>query len=240
MGGGSHRKGLAALLLVTVAWGTTFPAMKQLSGDLGVLEIILLRFALSSLVLLPLLRGLTWSELRWGAAIGSTLFCAFYLQVAGLALTSSNRNAFVTGLNVLIVPMLAKIGIKVNLELMDRAILTKRRNAGDFDLYDEAWQADLDPDETIRPEWLSGMPWNYVGYTNPVFDVMIKRAAENVDVTERKRLYYGAEDLMMQQDAPIAMLAHTKVYKIFNKRVEGFKYVPVDLMNMHTVYLKKG
>ncbi len=107
MGGGSHRKGLAALLLVTVAWGTTFPAMKQLSGDLGVLEIILLRFALSSLVLLPLLRGLTWSELRWGAAIGSTLFCAFYLQVAGLALTSSNRNAFVTGLNVLIVPMLA-------------------------------------------------------------------------------------------------------------------------------------
>ncbi len=147
---------------------------------------------------------------------------------------SGSRNA------QLIVPMLAKIGIKVNLELMDRAILTKRRNAGDFDLYDEAWQADLDPDETIRPEWLSGMPWNYVGYTNPVFDVMIKRAAENVDVTERKRLYYGAEDLMMQQDAPIAMLAHTKVYKIFNKRVEGFKYVPVDLMNMHTVYLKKG
>ena len=146
---------------------------------------------------------------------------------------SGSRNA------QLIIPMLAKIGIKVKLELMDRAILTKRRNSGDFDLYDEAWQADLDPDETIRPEWLTGMPWNYVGYSNPEFDKLISKASETVATAERKKLYYAAEDLMLQQDAPIAVLAHTKVYKIFNKRVEGFKYVPVDLMNMHTVSLKK-
>ena len=106
-GADSHRQGLLALLLVTLVWGTTFPAMKQISSDLGALEIILLRYLISSVVLLPLLRGLSWSELRWGVGIGSVLFCAFFLQVAGLALTSSNRNAFVTGLNVLIVPMLA-------------------------------------------------------------------------------------------------------------------------------------
>ncbi len=146
---------------------------------------------------------------------------------------SGSRNA------QLIIPMLAKIGIKVNLELMDRAILTKRRNAGDFDLYDEAWQADLDPDETIRPEWLTGMPWNYVGYSNLEFDKLVVKASESTNQAERKKLYYAAEDMMMQKDAPIAVLAHTKVYKIFNKRVEGFKYVPVDLMNMHTVSLKK-
>jgi peptide/nickel transport system substrate-binding protein len=117
-------------------------------------------------------------------------------------------------------------------------VLTKRRNTGDFDLYDEAWQADLDPDETIRPEWLSGKPWNYVGYSNPEFDKLIASAAEGVDTASRKKLYYAAEDIMLQQDAPIALLAHTKVFKIFNKRVAGFKYVPVDLMNMHTVSLQ--
>jgi len=42
----------------------------------------------------------------------------------------------------------------------------------------------------------------------------------------------------MQSDAPVAILAHTAVYKIFNKKVQGFKYVPVDLMNMHTVWIK--
>jgi drug/metabolite transporter (DMT)-like permease len=103
----ARRMGLAALMVVTVVWGTTFPAMKQISGQFEALEIILLRFIISSMVLLPLLRGLSWAELRWGAAIGGVLFCAFYLQVSGLAQTSSNRNAFVTGLNVLIVPLLA-------------------------------------------------------------------------------------------------------------------------------------
>ncbi|MEI6838504.1 MAG: ABC transporter substrate-binding protein, partial [Alcaligenaceae bacterium] len=43
---------------------------------------------------------------------------------------SGSRNA------QLIIPMLAKIGIKAKLEIMDPAVLTKRRNAGDFDLYD--------------------------------------------------------------------------------------------------------
>lgn len=147
---------------------------------------------------------------------------------------SGSRNA------QLIIPMLAKIGIKAKLELMDPAVLTKRRNAGDFDLYDEAWQADLDPDETIRPEWQTGLPWNFVGYSDPEFDKLIVKASEMTSQAERKKLYYAAEDLMMQKDAPIAVLAHTKVYKIFNKRVQGFKYVPVDLMNMHTVSLKKA
>ena len=103
----ARRLGLAALVAVTVVWGTTFPVMKQISGQFGALEIILLRFIIASVVLLPLLRGVSWAELRWGAAIGGVLFCAFYLQVSGLAQTSSNRNAFVTGLNVLIVPLLA-------------------------------------------------------------------------------------------------------------------------------------
>lgn len=120
----ARRLGLAALLLVTLVWGTTFPVMKQISGQFGALEIILLRFAIASLVLLPLLRGLSWAELRWGLAIGSVLFCAFYLQVSGLAQTSSNRNAFVTGLNVLIVPLLAYfLGQRLGWPLLLGAVL---------------------------------------------------------------------------------------------------------------------
>jgi drug/metabolite transporter (DMT)-like permease len=46
-------------------------------------------------------------ERRWGCALGLLLFLAFWLQIEGLARTSSNRNAFVTGLNVLVVPLIA-------------------------------------------------------------------------------------------------------------------------------------
>ncbi|MCW8199043.1 DMT family transporter [Verminephrobacter aporrectodeae subsp. tuberculatae] len=102
-----ERLGLLALLVVTAVWGTTFPAMKLLSAQLDALQIIWLRFAIALLVLAPLWRGMLRHEWLWGCALGLLMFLAFWLQVEGLARTSSNRNAFVTGLNVLGVPLLA-------------------------------------------------------------------------------------------------------------------------------------
>lgn len=71
--------------------------------------------------------------MRWGATVGSVLFCAFYLQVEGLALTSSNRNAFVTGLNVLFVPMLASLlGQRMGWQVLLGAVLAMLGLAGLF------------------------------------------------------------------------------------------------------------
>ncbi|MFN4120721.1 DMT family transporter [Acidovorax sp.] len=102
-----ERLGLVALLAVTVVWGTTFPAMKLLSAHLDALQIIWLRFVIALLVLTPLWWGMRSAERRWGCALGLLLFIAFWLQIEGLARTSSNRNAFVTGLSVLVVPLIA-------------------------------------------------------------------------------------------------------------------------------------
>lgn len=104
-----ERIGLLALLLVTMVWGTTFPAMKLLSGQLDAVQIIWLRFVIALLVLGPLWRDMRRDERRWGMLLGALLFLAFWLQIEGLARTSSNRNAFVTGLNVLVVPLLAML-----------------------------------------------------------------------------------------------------------------------------------
>ena len=104
-----ERLGLWALLLVTAVWGTTFPAMKLLSAQLDAVQIIWLRFSIALLVLGPLWWGMRRPERRWGALLGLLLFIAFWLQIEGLGRTSSNRNAFVTGLNVLVVPLLAML-----------------------------------------------------------------------------------------------------------------------------------
>ncbi|WP_312564813.1 EamA family transporter [Comamonas sp.] len=108
----TERWGLAALLAVTVVWGTTFPAMKQLTADLSALHIIWLRFGMAAVVLLPLWLGMRRAELRWGLGLGVLNFVAFWLQIEGLSQTSSNRNAFVTGLNVLIVPLIAWLALR--------------------------------------------------------------------------------------------------------------------------------
>ena len=105
-----HLHGILALLLVTLVWGTTFPAMKDLTGHFSAVWIILVRFALGALLLSPFLWRGNKGDLRSGAILGALLFFCFVFQVEGLALTTSNRNAFICGLNVLVVPLLGVLG----------------------------------------------------------------------------------------------------------------------------------
>lgn len=99
-------RGILALLVVTLVWGTTFPAMKALTASLSPAWIVFTRFALAALLLSPFLVRGARSDIRSGILLGLLLFFCYVFQVEGLALTSSNRNAFICGLNVLIVPLL--------------------------------------------------------------------------------------------------------------------------------------
>lgn len=102
----NHLRGIAALLLVTLVWGTTFPAMKDMTDYLSTNWIVVTRFAMASLILSPFLFRAKWADCRYGLLSGILLFFCYLFQVEGLALTSSNRNAFVCGLNVLVPPLL--------------------------------------------------------------------------------------------------------------------------------------
>ena len=106
-------RGILALLLVTLVWGTTFPAMKELTGYFSPVWIILLRFALAAVLLAPFLWKAGRDDLVSGGLLGVLLFFCYVFQVEGLALTSSNRNAFICGLNVLVVPLLGVVAGKL-------------------------------------------------------------------------------------------------------------------------------
>ncbi|HYD96821.1 MAG TPA: DMT family transporter [Noviherbaspirillum sp.] len=101
-----HLRGILALLIVTVVWGTTFPAMKDLSSDFSAVWIAFLRFVLGGALLSPFLLRARRTDWLAGAGLGAMLFAAFLFQVEALGQMSANRNAFITGLNVLIVPLL--------------------------------------------------------------------------------------------------------------------------------------
>jgi len=103
-------RGICALVIVVLVWGTTFPAMKDLTATFSPVWIILVRFALATLILSPFLWRARRADLLSGMLLGLVLFFCYLFQVEGLALTSSNRNAFITGLNVLVVPLLGVLG----------------------------------------------------------------------------------------------------------------------------------
>jgi len=93
------------LLLVTLVWGATFPVLKLAAHALSGLEISALRFALAALCLLPWgvrARAAAWRD---GALLAALSLLAYVAQAYGLQTISSNRSAFLTSLNVLMVPL---------------------------------------------------------------------------------------------------------------------------------------
>ena len=151
-----------------------------------------------------------------------------------VVILTSEQGQYGTRVAQTIVPMLDKIGIKARLELVERAAWINRRNAADFDMLDMTWSADLDPDETIFPEWHTGNAWNFSGWSNTEFDKLVEQAQIILDVKTRSALYVKAEDILMDE-APMAILSHMPEFKILSKKVKGFKYTPADSLDLHTV-----
>ena len=99
------------LLLVSFLWGTSFAIVKETLALTTPANFLFIRFAMACLLLLPLAwaRRKTFSkELFWkGGLIGIFLFTAFLTQTWGLAFTSASRSGFLTGLSVILVPLLS-------------------------------------------------------------------------------------------------------------------------------------
>ena len=135
---------------------------------------------------------------------------------------------------------LAKIGIKVNIELADSPTFRRRwLQERQWDLVQVQWDADLDPDETLYPELHSTEAWNAGKWVNKEFDKMVEAARSEADFKKRKRFYEEAVKIIIE-DAPVVIMLHLNEFKVFHKYVKGFQMIPAGLIDMHRVWLDKA
>ncbi|MGH7323231.1 MAG: ABC transporter substrate-binding protein [Candidatus Rokuibacteriota bacterium] len=135
---------------------------------------------------------------------------------------------------------LAKIGVKVKIELADAPTFRRRwLQERQWDLVTLQWDADLDPDETIYPELHSGETWNAGRWVNKDFDRAVELARGENDFKKRKKYYDDAVKAILE-DAPVVVLLHVNEQKVFHKYVKNFQMIPAGLINMHSVWLDKA
>jgi drug/metabolite transporter (DMT)-like permease len=109
------------LLIASVIWGSAFVAQRVGMSYVGPLTFNGVRFALGTLVLLPLARRgdrlassqgcdnpkKTHQTVLWGGGLaGVILFSGATLQQVGLVYTTAGKAGFITGLYVIIVPLM--------------------------------------------------------------------------------------------------------------------------------------
>jgi drug/metabolite transporter (DMT)-like permease len=97
------------LMLVTVAWGSSFIVVKNVVAESPPLAFLFFRFLLAATIagLLAWRRPRTSGLLRDGLVIGGLLAAGMTLQVVGQVETSASKAAFLTGISVVLTPFAA-------------------------------------------------------------------------------------------------------------------------------------
>ncbi|MEE1131643.1 MAG: DMT family transporter [Caryophanon sp.] len=106
-------KGELLMLITALMWGSGFIGMNIGLEYLTVLQLMAGRFTLATIILCIVfhkkLKLINKAVLWKGAVLGAILFLAFVIQTYGLLYTTPSKNAFLTALNVIFVPLLAYI-----------------------------------------------------------------------------------------------------------------------------------
>ena len=104
-------KALLALIAVTAVWGVTFVQVKDAVALYPLFAFLAVRFAIASLTLaVPAatrLRRLDRRGFGAGVVLGLLLAAGYALQTAGLARTTVSSTGFITGMYVVLTPLIA-------------------------------------------------------------------------------------------------------------------------------------
>lgn len=122
MKNGSKKMILAdlSLLLVALFWGGGFVAVKEAINSITPFYMIAIRFGIANLILLAIFwkrfKNINWQDIKISIIVGIFLFLAFSAQTTGAQYTTAGKQAFLTAVNVVIVPFLTWILYKNELD----------------------------------------------------------------------------------------------------------------------------
>jgi len=102
-----------ALIGVTAVWGCTFLVVQDAIARMPVMDFLAWRFLVASAVMLVLrptcLRNVTRRELLRGVGLGTVLGLGYIAQTYGLRYTSATISGFITGMFVVLTPVMSWI-----------------------------------------------------------------------------------------------------------------------------------
>jgi len=124
--------------------------------------------------------------------------------------------------------MWAKIGIDLDIQQLEQAIVTDNYRNNKFEIYATGWTNDIiDPDELVSYAILPEQVQNYhTGWTNQEAIDLAKKGRTELKDDERRKIYYRIQEIHMQ-DAPFVYLYVVPYIDVVKKSVQGFFHNPM-------------
>lgn len=112
-----------SLIFVALIWGATFPIIKTTLNYIDPFSFILFRFIVAILVLLPfVVKKINRRDAIFGSIVGLPLFLGYVTQTIGLDHTSPSMSGLITGIYVILTPILSIILLKTGVDLFKIAL----------------------------------------------------------------------------------------------------------------------
>jgi drug/metabolite transporter (DMT)-like permease len=112
-----------ALMAVAAIWGSAFISMKGTLERLDVNSFLTWRFTFATLLLIALrpsvLKKIDLSFFKKGVLLGVFLSSGYIFQSFGLTLTTVSNTGFITGLYVVLTPIIAAVILRKNITLVE-------------------------------------------------------------------------------------------------------------------------
>ncbi|WDH36265.1 ABC transporter substrate-binding protein [Pseudomonas chlororaphis] len=136
---------------------------------------------------------------------------------------------------------LAKIGLKIDIRVMEWGEMLKRAKNGEHDMVSAGWAGDNgDPDNFLTPNLsceAAKNGENYARWCNKAFQSLIDQARAESEPAKRTALYEQAQDIF-DKEQPWIPMAYPKMFTAMRKNVEGYHQSPLTTNNFATTQVK--
>lgn len=128
------------------------------------------------------------------------------------------------------------LGIKVNIELVESAVLRSQMRKSQAPFFRASWIADYPDAESFFTMFYSKNPAppNYTRFSSPQFDELYEQAlGENND--SLRYTYYHEMDRLLIEEAPVIFLFYDESALFARKEIEGLSRNAINLLNLRRV-----
>lgn len=126
-----------------------------------------------------------------------------------------------------------RLGLRVELRVMERKVLSARIRALDYDVVRSDWYGDyLDP-ATFLEMFTTGNGQNRTGWGRAEYDALIAAASREADDAARFALFQRAERLLCEDELPIIPIYFKRGQFLLRPGIEGLRDSVRDALPLH-------
>jgi peptide/nickel transport system substrate-binding protein len=149
-------------------------------------------------------------------------------------LTTSQNESWGLPIVEAIIPMLAKVGIKLKPKLVEVTVLTEIAMKGEHEAYIGSSLTGPDSLATLRC-YYSKTPrtaCNYTSFSNPEFDKLLDAAAQEGDMSKRNDLLRQANNIVYEE-APVWFFNYNKAVLAHQPWIHGLQANPTEITHQY-------